>query len=100
MAEEFRVPHEVHHCKYRIVGCRLECGKRMRLHFRSEHEQAHCRLRTLWCARCNMGMHAHALEDHLTDAEFAKAFKGLSRADFAALPKWKRARQKKAAGIF
>ena len=64
MAEEFRVPHEIHHCKYRIVGCRLECGKRMRLHFRSEHEQDHCRLRTLWCDRCNAGMHAYELADH------------------------------------
>ena len=45
------------------------------------------------------GVNPGAKEQHLSDDEFFSVF-GKSKADFAALPKWKRANFKKQHGLF
>ena len=50
-------------------------------------------------AGCPDGVVASAKELSLNDADFEATFK-MSRDDFAALPKWKREKAKKDAGIF
>ena len=45
------------------------------------------------------GIHTHTREKYLSAAEFQTVF-GLSRADFAALPAWKRDKAKKEASLF
>ena len=46
------------------------------------------------------GLEAHRLEEYLSDDEFLTAFKGMTRAEFLALPKWRRDKAKKDADLF
>ncbi|OQS07308.1 hypothetical protein THRCLA_20181 [Thraustotheca clavata] len=60
--------HQVEHCHYRLVYCRLECSKSLRWHQRPDHEANECPLRSITCTACNHGMLSQELKKHSRQA--------------------------------
>ncbi|KAF0695287.1 Aste57867_13883 [Aphanomyces stellatus] len=57
--------HQVEHCHYRDVDCRLECGKQLRWNVRDHHEAHDCPLRHVMCPACRVDLLGRDLRVHL-----------------------------------